>query len=376
MKKPAPFFPESLHTLKATMGYSFQFDLRQQLLENYRDSVAEGNPSDVDEPPKYIDSITLKEFDTDSPDYLNHFTDTLKKALSGEPNTNQEMFEITRMMDNPYSLLVYFNDQTEEQKTALSLLHHAAIQDNCDSLNELASFYGPTKNHHKYKIGAYSNTKTALKLLIKASTLGSSEATKRLADIYDGSSHIKEVEPNQNKADELRELAAKQYGKEVSNKALLNKAIVVEKQAITHVKARAWYKETLESGTGRPLKHEPMDAINKYYEKALQASKQGRFISKEMATDYLKAQTRNRRPYQPDRAEVAKPMFDLGIMYQKGLNGLEVDEREASSLLFTASNYDAGIKREIETMLLESAMSNQPAETRARTMKSAGPRMG
>lgn len=238
MKKPASFFPESLSTLRPMMGFGFRFDLRQQLNDLCYESENGSNALAANEPPKYIDSITLKEFDTDSHEYLKHFTDTLDKALSGEPNTDKEQFEVTRMMDNPYSTLIFFDDQEEERKVSLSLLHHAAMNDNCDAMNELSGFYAPKNNHHKYKIGAYSSTKTALRLLIKSSNLGSSEATNQLASIYDNESHIKEVEPNKEMAEALRELAAKQYTAELSNKAKLNKTKDEEKQASTLIKAK------------------------------------------------------------------------------------------------------------------------------------------
>lgn len=380
MEKPRNFIPEALSTLKGIMGYGFMFDLRQQLndlqMEN-EISINDPSSSLVDETPIHVDSITLNEYKVDSPAYLKHFTDTADKALSGEPNSSKAQYELTRMLDNPYSALIYFDDNTDEKAVSLSLLHYAAVDNNADAMNELANFYAPPQGHHKYTKNAFSSTKTALRLLIKASNFGSSQATGTLAQIYNDTHHIKEVEPSAEIAQALRELQAAQHSLESVKLNALKHEKVEQKKADTYIKAKAWYGQTLNSGTGKPLKHEPLHTINKYYEK-VKNTQIGSKAGREAAIDYLKSVTKNRLLFQNDSAAVAKPMFDLGVMYLKGINGLEKDEREADSLLATAGMYDAGIKREIEAFKMTEAhkIEVQPEIEQAPVKRMSGPRLG
>lgn len=376
MKKSIPFIPESIHTLKATMGYGFIFNLREQVNERYRAlEYSEGSASVTDQV-KYTDSITQTEYETDSPAYLKHFIRTLDKALSGEKNSDKEQYEASRILENPYSTLIFFDDQTEENDAYLSLLHHAAIGNNCDALNELSVFYAPPDNHHKYRVGVYSNSITATKLLFKASSLGSLDATQKLIAIYSGQSHIKAPKPCQDQLTTLKSTEAKQYIEKLSEKAIANKASDTYMLANLYDKAKDWYKNTLETGTEKPLKHEPLSSINRYYEKAYTAKLAGHDIDQEMAIKYLKTQTKNQRPYQRNGTEIAKPMFDLGVMYLKGINGLEQDDLKASSLFHTARAYDQNMTHEIEAMLLEQKIRINEPDTDPSPKKAYSPKFG
>jgi len=379
MDKQKAFIPEALSTLRDMTGYSFIFNLRQQV--NAINSESSGNASVTDTPPKHIDSITKKEYTLDSPDYLKHFIDTLDTALSGEANVGKEQFEVTRMLDNPYSGLEFFDDSIEEKKMALSLLHYAVTDDNCDAMNDLADFYAPPKGHHKYTKSAYTSTKTALRLLIKASNFGSSEATGKLAKIYDGSHHIKEVEVNQETAQALRELQAAQRSIEALNSGSLQSIKDDQKQIETYNKAKIWYKQTLDSGTGNPLKHEPLHSVSRYYEKA-KLHNADTVTSQRLAIQYLKSQTKNRswlsENHQSNPADRANALFDLGVMHKLGINGLEVNEQEASSLFFSAGNNSLDTRREIEAMNMTDeitpAFEQNTKHAPAKTM--TGPRLG
>lgn len=380
MEKSKHFIPEALSTLKGIMGYGFMFDLRQQLFNLQMEkeiSINDSHASFVDETPIHVDSITLNEYPVDSVAYLKHFTDTAEKALSGEPNSGKAQFELTRMLDNPYSALIYFSDSTEEKAVSLSLLHYAAVDNNADAMNELASFYAPPQGHHKYTKNAFSSTKTALRLLIKASNFGSSQATGTLAQIYANTHHIKEVEPSAETAQALRDLQAAQHSLESVKLNALKHEKAEQKKVDTYNKAKDWYRQTLNSGTGNPLKHEPLHAINKYYEK-VKYTQIGSRAGREAAIDYLKYVTKNRRLFQDGSSDISKPMFDLGVMYLKGINGLEKDEQEANSLLATASMYDASIKHQIEAIKTAETLKVEPPPTteQAPTKRMTGPRLG
>lgn len=185
MNKPIPFFAESLNTLKHALGHDFMHGLNKQVAQHDFDSQGQGNASATDETPKYIDSITFQEIETDSHKYLKHISNTVDKALSTEPDANKYQYELTRIIDNPYSLLVLFEDSSEENKVALSLLHHASSNGNTDAMNELASFYAPPEHHYKYTENPHTNPQLALKLLTQSSNLGSADAAARLAEIHD-----------------------------------------------------------------------------------------------------------------------------------------------------------------------------------------------
>lgn len=378
MSKPIPFFAESLNTLKHMLGYGFMYDLRKQVRLRDFNLEEQGSASATDEPPKHIDSVTNQVFDSDSHKYLEHISKTVDKALSTGIDADKHQYELTRIIDNPYSLLVFFKDSTEEKNVLLSLLHHSASNGNTEAMNELVNFYAPPNDHHKYAESAYSNHKTALKLLTKSCNLGSSISAAQLAEIYEGKSHIQGLAPDKEMALAMRELED-----EWRLKAKTNKTIAPpdhnKKQVSTYLKAKAWYEQALNSGTGQPLKHVPLNSVSKYYKLAEQGGDLGTPAEKYHAIAYLKTQTQNRLPYQADGKQIAEAMFDLGVMYKLGINGLEIDHVEAGSLLSTAGIYDINVRREIKAMSMDDAPNladNMPEPQIEPAKKIPGPRFG